>query len=195
MSQYAVKEFAYQYSEENQYGNPVYASNVRDSTASSGYNSGYNARSTNYENHGSYQNDYQMDVVKLGDRATHNTNSTHYQSHLTHGGIRTSHANHSFAVHEPSQRESRVYHEHHTSNRHSNTHFGESKVVAVNHGEPKVLETRQGRNSVVLGQREIGSKIVAEHYNTRIIGEHLNHLPERVVDNRPAPRKSVRRTV
>jgi len=77
----------------------------------------------------------------------------------------------------------------------SNYNLGEGRVVAVNRGEGIVRETRQGRNSRVIGQVEVGSKVVAENYSENIIGERLNHLPERIVSEVPRVRASVKRAL
>lgn len=73
---------------------------------------------------------------------------------------------------------------------------GSGVVIAVNKGQPIVKETRQGRNSVVIGQRELGLKVISESIvGQRVINETYNHLAEIVHDNRPQPRKSVTRHV
>lgn len=77
----------------------------------------------------------------------------------------------------------------------TSTYTGEGRVVAVNRGEAVVKSTRQGRNSRVIGQVEVGSKVVAENYSENIIGERLNHLPERIVSMAPKIRASVKRTM
>ena len=47
----------------------------------------------------------------------------------------------------------------------------------------------------VIGTRHLGSRMISENMTERIISESFVNMPERVIDNKPAPRRSIRKSV
>jgi hypothetical protein len=71
-------------------------------------------------------------------------------------------------------------------------HLGRS--VTVNVGEGRVVETRQGRNSHVIGVKQGESKFIEERYvGERVVNITENRLEERIISSqRPQARRSVK---
>ena len=68
------------------------------------------------------------------------------------------------------------------------------RTVTVNVGEGRVVETRQGRNSHVIGVKEGQSKFIEERYvGERVVNVTTHALEERIISSkRPEARRSVR---
>jgi hypothetical protein len=70
----------------------------------------------------------------------------------------------------------------------------QGRTVTVNVGEGRVVETRQGRNSHVIGVKEGETKFIEERYvGERVVNVYENRLEERVIQTkRPEARRSVK---
>ena len=72
----------------------------------------------------------------------------------------------------------------------------EGTVVQVNRGKGLEVSSRKDNmRASVIGTRHLGSRMISENTKERIISESFVNLPERVIDNKPAPRRSIRKSV